>query len=64
LTAERKQKCQEIETLLKQRFNAEGQAFLYRIVATDKTWVRDLGPELKSQSNKWRSPTSPQTKKF
>ena len=28
-------------TLLKQRFNAEGQAFLYRIVTIDETWVRD-----------------------
>jgi len=29
LTAEQKQKCLEIATLLKQRFNVEGQAFLY-----------------------------------
>jgi hypothetical protein len=33
LTAEQKQKRQEIATLLKQRFNVEGQEFLYRIVA-------------------------------
>ena len=30
----------------------------------DETWVRDFEPELKSQSNEWRSPTSPQPKKF
>jgi len=43
--------------LLKQRFN------VYQIVTTDKTWVRDSEPELKSQSNEWRSPTSPRPKK-
>jgi len=64
LTAEQKQKRLEIATLLKQRFNVEGQAFLYRIVATDETWVRDFEPELKSQSNEWRSPTSPLPKTF
>ena len=64
LTAERKQKRLEIATLLKQRFNVEGQAFLCQIVATDETWVRDFEPELKSQSNEWRSPTSPWHKKF
>jgi hypothetical protein len=63
LTAEQKQKHLEIATLLKRRFNVEGQAFLYRIV-TIETWVRDFEPELKLQSNKWRSPTSPQPKKF
>jgi hypothetical protein len=41
------------------KFNVEGQAFLYRIVAIDETWVRDFEPELKSQSNEWRSPNSP-----
>jgi len=34
------------------------------IVAIDETWVRDFEPELKSQSNEWRSPSSPQPKKF
>jgi hypothetical protein len=51
LTVEQKQKRLEIATLLKQRFNVEGQAFLYRIFAIDETWVRDFEPELKSQSN-------------
>ena len=64
MTAEEKQKCLEIATLLKQRFNVEGQAFLYRIVAIDKMWVRDFEPELKSQSDEWKSPTFPQPKKF
>jgi predicted trehalose synthase len=64
LTAEQKQKRSEIATLLKQRFNVEGQAFLYQIVTIDETCVRDFEPELKSQSNEWRSPTSPRPKKF
>jgi hypothetical protein len=62
-TAEQKQKRLEIATLLKQRFNVEGQAFLYRFVAIDETWVRDFEPELKSHSNKWRSPPSPRPTK-
>ena len=42
----------------------EGQALLYRIVAIDVTWVRDFEPELKSQSNEWRSPISPRPQKI
>jgi len=34
------------------------------IVAIDETRVRDFEPELKSQSNEWRSPSSPRPKKF
>jgi len=64
LTADQKQKHLETATLLKQRFNIEGQAFLYRIVAIDETWIKDFEPELKSQSNDWRIPTSPRPKKF
>jgi hypothetical protein len=55
LIAEQKHKCLETATLLKQRFNVEGQAFLYQTVAIDETWVRHFELELKSQSNKWRS---------
>ena len=64
LTAEQKQKRLEIATFLKQRFNVEGQALLYRIVTIDETWVRDFEPEFKSQSNKWESPTSPRPQKW
>ena len=39
-TAEQKQKRLEIATLLKQRLNVKGQAFLYRIVANDEKWIR------------------------
>jgi len=34
------------------------------IVAIDETWVRDFEQALKSQSNEWRSPSSPRPKKF
>ena len=34
------------------------------IVAIDKTWVTDFEPELKSQSNEWRTPSSTRPKKF
>jgi hypothetical protein len=64
LTAEQKQKRLEIATLLKQRFTVEGQAFLYRIVTVDETWVRYFEPELMSQSNVWGNPTSPRLTKF
>jgi hypothetical protein len=48
LTAEQKQKRLDIATLLKQRFDVEGQTLLRRIVAVDETWVRSFEPELKS----------------
>lgn len=63
LTGEQKQKRLDIATLLKQRFSTEGQTFLNRIVAIDETWVRDFEPELKSQSNEWKGPSSPRPKK-
>jgi hypothetical protein len=64
LSAEHKQKCLDIATLLKQRFYVEAQAVLHPIVAVDKTWVRSFELELKSQSYEWRGPSSPRTKKF
>lgn len=63
LVDEQKQKRLHIATLLKQRFSIEGQTFLNRIVAIDETWVRDFEPELKSQSNEWKGPSSPRPKK-
>lgn len=64
LTAEQQQRRLENATVLKQRFDVEGQIFLNRIVAIDETWVRDFEPELKSQSNEWRASSSPRPKKF
>lgn len=37
LTAEQKQKSLDIAILLKERFDIEGQAFLFRIVPIDET---------------------------
>ena len=59
LAAEQKQTCLDIATLLKQRFDVEGQVFLCQIVAIDETWVRDFELDLKSQSNEQRSSSSP-----
>ena len=63
-TAEQKQKCLDIATLLKERFDVEDQAFLHRIIANDEMWIRDFEPELKSQSNEWRSTGFPRPKKI
>jgi hypothetical protein len=49
LTAEDKQKRLEGASPLKQIFNVDGQAFLYRNVAIDEACVTDFEPELKSQ---------------
>ena len=62
LTAEQKQKRLDIATLLNERFDVEDQAFLCRIVAIDGTWIRDFEPELKSQSNEWRTIGFPRQK--
>ena len=64
LTAEQMQKRLDIATLLKRRFDVEDQVFLRRIVAIHETWIRDSEPELKSQSNEWRTTGSPRPKKF
>jgi len=40
-------------------YEAEGEQFLNRIVATDETWIRDFEPQLKSQSCQWNHANSP-----
>ena len=45
LTAEQKQKRLDVATLLKERFDIEDQAFLYRIVAIDGEVQVPLGQE-------------------
>jgi hypothetical protein len=49
------QKCRRLEIAqqLLHRFCEENE-FLQKVVATDETWIRDLEPELKSQSSEWR----------
>jgi len=42
----------------------EGNEYLQNLVAIDETWIRDLEPELKSQSSEWRGKVYPRPKKF
>ncbi|XP_033213982.1 uncharacterized protein LOC117171046 [Belonocnema kinseyi] len=53
----------DIATSLKQKFLAESDGFLLRIVAIDETWVRDFELEIKEQSSEWRGPSSLRPKK-
>ena len=46
------------------RHENEGDQFINRIVAIDKTWLRSYEPELKSQSSEWHTPSSPRPAKF
>ena len=48
---------------LKEIFDVEDQALVRRIVAIDETWIRELEPELKSQSNMWRATGSARSNK-
>jgi len=40
-----------------------GQQFLIRIVFIDEKWIRNIEPQLKSQSSQWKHATSPRPKK-
>ena len=40
-------------------FEKEGDAFLNRIITTDKTWLFYYDPETKQQSSQWKSSDSP-----
>ncbi|KAJ4450046.1 hypothetical protein ANN_01453 [Periplaneta americana] len=44
-------------------YQREGDDFLGRIVAMDKTWAHSYKPNLKRQSNEWKHPGSPRPKK-
>jgi len=50
--------CQE----LPRRYEADGEAFLQRIVTGDESWVHFYEPERKRQSMEWRQ--SPKPKKL
>ena len=54
LNDEQKACRQRIAEELLHRYQTEGEEFLKRIVALDKTWIRDFEPELKSQSSQWK----------
>lgn len=64
LTAGQTQKSLDIATLPKERFNIEGQVFLYQIIAINEERVRNLEPKLKFSVNEQRSPSSIQPCNF
>lgn len=64
LTVDHKSQRKNICSDLLQKFEAEGEAFLSRIVTGDETWVHHFEPETKRQSMEWRHSHSPQKKKF
>jgi hypothetical protein len=47
-----------------ERFEAEGDGFLGRIVTGDKTWVHYHQPETKKAWEEWHHISSPKPKKF
>jgi histone-lysine N-methyltransferase SETMAR len=63
LSDEQKAARKKVAEELLRRYEAEGEQFLNRIVATDETWIRDFEPQLKSQSSQGKHATSPRTKK-
>ncbi|GFN86338.1 histone-lysine N-methyltransferase SETMAR [Plakobranchus ocellatus] len=60
MKAQRKDMC----TQLLERNNAEGEAFLQRILTGDKSWVHHFDSECKAQSMEYRHKTSPSPRKF
>jgi len=63
LSEEQKAARKRVAEELLQRYEAEGELFLNRIVAIDETLIRDFEPQLKSQSSQWKHATSPRPKK-
>ena len=53
---------QRIAEELLYHYQTEGEKFLKRIVALDKTRIRDFDPELKSHSSQWKHTDSPHPK--
>jgi histone-lysine N-methyltransferase SETMAR len=63
LSEEQKAARKRIAEELLRCYEAEGEQFFNRIVATDETWIQDFEPQLKSQSSQWEHATSPRPKK-
>ena len=59
LTTEHRRQRKAICSELLERFDAEGEAFLSRIVTGDETWAHHYEPETKRQSMEWHHPQSP-----
>lgn len=64
LTPEQKQYRLQISQQLLQRFRADPDDFLSRLVTQDETWVHHFDPESKRQSMQWKHPWSPSPRKF
>ncbi|GFN74129.1 histone-lysine N-methyltransferase SETMAR-like protein [Plakobranchus ocellatus] len=59
MKVQRKDMC----TQLLERYNAEGEAFLQRILTGDESWFYHYDPECKAQSMEYRHKTSPSPRK-
>jgi histone-lysine N-methyltransferase SETMAR len=64
LTPEQKQNRCQISQQLLQRYQADPDDFLSRLVTQDETWVHHFDPESKRQSLQWKHPWSPSPRKF
>ncbi|GFO41728.1 transposase [Plakobranchus ocellatus] len=64
LTVEMKAQRKDMCTQLLECYNAEGKAFLQRILTGDESWVHHYDPECKAQSMEYRHKTSPSPRKF
>jgi len=62
LTTEHRRQRKAICSELLERFDAEREAFLSRIVTGDETWAHHYQPEMKRQSIEWHHPQSPRKK--
>lgn len=64
LTPEHKKKRLGAALTFLERYHADGDEFLDRIVTGDETWISHFTPETKQQSMHWRRSGSPVTTKF
>ena len=64
LTTEHRCRRKAICSELLERFDAEGEVFLSRIVTGDETWAHHYELEMKRQSVEWHHPQSPRKKEL
>lgn len=64
LTNDHRLQRKAISSELLERFNADGENFLAKIVTGDETWAHHFEPETKRQPMEWHHPQSPGRKKF
>ncbi|GFR90981.1 histone-lysine N-methyltransferase SETMAR [Elysia marginata] len=63
LTVEIRAQRKDICTRLLERYGAEGEAFLQRILILDKPWVHHCNPECNAQLMEYRHKASPSPRK-